>query len=67
MHADDLIIDQPNAWELLEHITKDPPKFNIIPSLAFIKEPIDSVHGLAFMVSSEQEEVIGIFDFISKQ
>ena len=47
-----------------------PFKFNcykLFKEKTFVEEPIDSVYGLALVVSSEQEEVIGVFHFISKQ
>ena len=40
---------------------------NYLRKKTFVEEPVDSVYGLALVVSSEQEEVIGVFHFISKK
>lgn len=37
------------------------------PPFAFVVESVDAVDGGALMVASEEEEVLGIFDFVGEK
>ena len=67
MHAKNLFIDNCGHWKTVKAISESFPKFDVISSLAFIIEAIDSVDAGAFMVSSKKEEVFRVFDFISEK
>jgi hypothetical protein len=58
MHTEDFLINDGSNWEAVETISEGFPQLDVIPSLAFIVESIDSVDGGALMVSSEEEEVL---------
>jgi hypothetical protein len=67
MHTKNSIIYQSCYWHIVEQIYKSPPKFERIAALAFIKEAKDTGNFLTFMISTEQKNIVWIFDFISKK
>ncbi len=67
MHAENFLIYNGGYRKAVETIGENFPDLDAVSSLAFIIEPIDSVYSRAFMVSSQQEEVFWIFDFVSEQ
>ena len=66
MHADDLIINQPHTWQVLKHVTKQPPDLDAVPPLALIEKSVDTVHRRTLVIPSQQEKVIRILYFIGK-
>nr|DAD19056.1 TPA_asm: hypothetical protein HUJ06_020519 [Nelumbo nucifera] len=67
MHAQDLLINKSSHWQAVEAICKSLPEADIIPSLAFIIEPINTVDGSTFMVAPKKKKVLWIFDFVCKE
>lgn len=64
MHAQDLVVDEGCHGQTVEAISEDLPESDAEPALALIVESIDSVDGSAFMVPSQEEEVIGVLDLV---
>lgn len=57
-----LFIYQCCYWQAIEAVCKCFPESNIVTPFAFIIEAINSIDGSAFMIASEQEEVLRILD-----
>lgn len=67
MHANNLIIDHSTTWQAVEGITKLFPHLDREAATAFIVKAINSVDSSTFMVTSQEEEVLRIFDFVGEQ
>lgn len=66
MHADDFIIDDSRTGEAVESITECLPQLDTESTTTLIIESVDPVDSCALMVSSEDEKVFRVLDFISK-
>ena len=66
MNTEYFIIDQSSNWETVEALNKFLPQFKTIPSFALIIKSINSINTAAFMISSQQEKVFRVFNFISE-
>ena len=64
MHSEDLFIDDGSNWQTVETICESFPQFDVVPSFSFIIETVDSVDGSTLMVTSQDEKVLWVFDFI---
>lgn len=64
MHAEDLVVDDCSHGQAVEAVGVDLPQPDAEPTLAFVIEPVDSVDGGTFMVSTQEEEVVGVFDLV---
>ena len=67
MHTDDSVINDSRYRQTLKAVRKCPPETDAIPALALIIKPIDLVDVVCFVISSKEEEVVGIFDFICEK
>lgn len=67
MHAKNLLINDCCNWKAVEAICESLPNSDVVSTLAFIVEAIDSVDGGTLMVSSEQEEVLWVLDLVCKE
>lgn len=67
MHTEDFIVDKGSYGHEIEAIRKLLPNLDIVPSFALIVEAIDPVYRRALVIASQQEKVLGVFDFISEQ
>lgn len=67
MHCEDLLVDDCRNGQAVEAICKGLPQLDVISSLALVVETIDSVDRSAFMVATQDEEVLGIFDLVGEQ
>lgn len=65
MHTKDLVLHNSRNWQTVKAINKRLPELDIIPPLAFVVKPIDSVYRGTFVISSQDKEVLGVFDLIS--
>jgi len=66
MDTEYFIVDQSSNWETIEALNKFFPQFKTIPSFALIVKSINSINTSAFMVSSQQEKVFRVLNFISE-
>lgn len=57
-----LLINQSRHWEAVKAVSERLPQSDIVSTLAFVIKAVYAVNGSAFVVSSEQKEVLGIFD-----
>jgi len=67
VHAQDLLVDQGRHWQAVEAVSERLPNSNVVPPLALVVEPVDSVDGRALVVAPQQEEVLGVFDLVGQQ
>lgn len=67
MHGENLLIDDCCNREAVETVRKCFPQLDIIPTLTLVIEAIDSIDGGTFVVSSEDEEILGILDLVRKE
>ena len=67
MHTDNLIVNDGTAGQTVEGIAKLLPHFDREPTTALIVKPINPIDPSALMVSTQQEKVLGILDFVGKQ
>ena len=67
MHAEDFLINDGSDGETVETVSEGLPQLDVVSSLAFIVEPINSVDGSALVVTSEEEEVLWVLNFVCEQ
>ena len=67
MHADNLIINNSRTGQTIKRITKLFPYFDTVATTAFVVESVYAVDSGAFVVSSEDEEVFGVLDFVGEE
>jgi len=64
MHAKNLLIDESCNGEAIEAVSESLPKLDVIAALALIIESINTINGGAFVVSTEEEEVLRVLNLI---
>lgn len=67
MTTEDLLIHNGSYGQTVETISEGLPQFNIKPSFAFIIKSINAIDASTLMVSSQEKEVLWVFDFISQE
>jgi hypothetical protein len=67
VHGEDLLIDDSRNGETVEAVRESLPQLNVVPPLALIVETIDTVDGGALVVTTENEEVLGVLDLVSQK
>lgn len=67
MHSKDFLIDDSGNRQAIEAVGECLPQLNVIPPLAFVVKPIDSVDRSTLMVSTKNKEVLGIFDLVRQE
>ena len=66
VHTQNSVINDSGRWEHVEACAKLLPNFGIVSSFALIIKAIHSIDGLALVVTSQQEEIFWIFDFVGQ-
>ncbi len=67
MHGEDLLIDDCGDGQAVETISKCLPQLDVVSSFAFIVEAIDTIDRGTFVIPSQDEEILGIFDLVCKE
>ena len=67
MHTQDFFINHCGYGQTIEGFSEYLPETDTEAALALIIESIDSVDRCTFMVSSKEEKVVRVLDFVSKQ
>lgn len=67
MHGEDLLVNDSCNWQAVEAIGESLPELNVISTLAFIIESINAVNGCTFVVTTENEEVLRVFDLVCQE
>jgi hypothetical protein len=64
VHGENLLVNDSGDGQAIEAVRKCLPKLDVVAALAFVIEAIDTVDRGALMVTSENEEVLGILDLV---
>ena len=64
MHCENLLVNDGCNWETIEAVREGLPQLDIVPALAFVVEPVDSIDGGALVVATQDEEVLRILDLV---
>jgi hypothetical protein len=67
MHTDNLIINHCTTGQAIKGVAKLFPHFHGKATATFVVEAIDTINTSAFMVTSQQEKVFRVFNFVGKQ
>lgn len=67
VHAEDLLVDDGSHGKAVEAVREGLPQLDVVPSLALVVEPVNSVDRCSLVVPSQQEEVLRVFDFVREQ
>ncbi len=67
MHAENFFVNHGRNREAIEHIAEHAPESDRESTLALVIEAIDSVDLSALVVTSQQEEVLRVLDFVAKE
>lgn len=67
MHGEDLLVDDSGDRQAVEAIRKSLPELDVVTTLALIVEAVDTVDGGALVVSSQDEEVLGVLNLVCQQ
>lgn len=67
MHTKNFSFNNCSDRHIVKTVRKCFPKSNRVSSLTFFVESINSINTIRFMISSKNEEIVRIFDFVSKK
>lgn len=67
VHSENLLVDDGSNWQTVEAVRERLPQLDVVPPLALVVEPIDAVDRGAFMVTAQDEEVLGVFDLVRQE
>lgn len=67
VHAEYLFVNNGRNGETVETVGEGLPELNVVSALALVVESVDSVDGSALVVASQQEEVLGILNFVGEE
>jgi len=67
VHGEDFLVNDSGNRQAVEAVRKCLPQLDIVSPLALVVEPVDAVDRGAFMVATEDEEVLGVLDLVGQQ
>lgn len=67
VHRKDLLVDDSGDRKAIEAVGECLPQLDVISALALVVETVDAVDRGAFMVTSEDEEVLGVLDLVGQE
>lgn len=67
MHAENLFVNKSSNGEAVETVSESFPEFYVISTFALIIKSVDSIDACTLVVTSEEEEILWVLDFISKE
>ena len=67
MHGEDLLVNDGRDGQAVEAICEGLPQLDVVPSLALIVETVDTVDRGALVVTSQDEEVLRVLDFVGQE
>jgi hypothetical protein len=65
MHAENFLIDQSSDRQTVKNVSEYFPKLDRVAALALIIEPVNSVDLSTLVVTSQEEEVLRIFNLVA--
>ena len=67
MHGEDLLVNDGSNRKAVKAVGESLPKLDVVPALALIVETVDTVDRGTFVVSTEDEEVLGVLDLVGQK
>jgi hypothetical protein len=67
VHGENLLVDDSSDGKTVEAIGKGLPELNVIATLALVVEAIDTVDRSTLVVTSQNEEVLGVLDLVGEE
>jgi hypothetical protein len=67
VHGENLLVDDSSDGKAVEAIGKGLPELNVIATLALVVEAIDTVDRSTLVVTSQNEEVLGVLDLVGEE
>lgn len=67
MSAENLVINNSSNWKAIKAIGERLPQANIEASFNFVIKSVNSIDARTFVISTQEEEVLGVFDLISEE
>lgn len=64
MHGEDLLVDYGGNRQAVEAVCECFPQLDVVSTLAFVVETVDTVDRCALMVATENEEVLRVLDLV---
>jgi hypothetical protein len=67
VHGENLLVNDGSNGETIEAIGESLPELDIVSALALIVETVDTVDRGTLVVSTQDEEVLGVLDLVGKE
>lgn len=67
VHGENLLVNDGSNGQAVEAVGESLPQLNVVSSLALVIETIDTVDGGALVVSTQNEEVLGVLDLVREE
>lgn len=67
VHAKNLLVNNGRDRQAVEAVGERLPQLDVVSPLALVVEAVDAVDRGALVISSQDEEVLGVLDLVSKQ
>ena len=67
VHGEDLLVNDGSNGQAVEAIGEGLPQLDVVPSLTFVVETVDTVDRGAFVVTAEDEKVLWVLDLVGEQ
>jgi hypothetical protein len=67
VHGEDLLVDDGGNGQAVEAVGEGLPELDVISPFALVVESVDAVDRGALVVSTQDEEVLGVLDLVRKQ
>lgn len=67
VHAQDLLIDDGSDGQAIEAVGEGLPQLDVVAALALVVEAVDSIDRGTLVISSQQEEVLGVLDLVGQE
>jgi hypothetical protein len=66
VHGEDLLVNDGGNGQAVEAVGKCLPELDVVTTLALVVEAINAVDGCAFVVTPQDEEVLGVLDLVGE-
>lgn len=67
VHGEDLLVDNGGNGQAVEAVCECFPQLDVVSTLAFVVESVDTVNRCALMVATENEKVFRVLDLVRQQ
>jgi hypothetical protein len=67
VHGENLLVDNGSNRQAIEAVRKCLPELDVVTTLAFVVETVDTVDRRALVVAAQDEEVLGVLDLVCEE